>query len=120
METMSEGGISRWLTRDKKLGMAESLKIIEMESASLTALAARMSAELAGVSVPLQHQIEAFGWELGLAWGAWKERLENIEVQSILARANTILNEISAESQLLQLHPLREVYLFMTKQLNTD
>lgn len=118
MGTMSEGGISRWLSRDKKLSIAELLKIIEMESASLTALAARLSAELAGVSVPLQHKIEAFGWELGLAWGAWKECLENIEVQSILQRANTILNEISFESQ-LQLHPLREVYLFMAKQLNT-
>lgn len=119
MGTMSEGGISRWLSRDKKLGKAESLKIIEMESASLTALAARLSAELAGASVPIQHQVEAFGWELGLAWGAWKERLGNIEVQSILQRANTILNEISSESQ-LQLHPLRELYLFMAKQLNTD
>ena len=119
MATMSEGGISRWLSRDKKLGMAKSLEIIEMESASLTALAARLSAELAGVSVPLQHQIEAFGWELGLAWGAWKERLENIEVQLILQRANAILNEISAESQ-LPLKPLREVYHFMAKHLNTD
>ena len=119
MGTMSEGGISRWLSRDKKLGMAESLEIIEMESSSLTALAARLSAELAGVSVPLQLQIEAFGWELGLAWGAWKERLENIEVQLILTRANAILDEIAAESQ-LPLNPLREVYLFMAKHLNTD
>ncbi len=119
MGTMSEGGISRWLARDQKLGIAESLTIIEMESASLTALAARLSAELAGVSVPLQQKIEAFGWELGLAWGAWKERLENIEVQVILQRANVILNEISTESQ-LQLLPLHEVYLFMTKQLIKD
>jgi|SRR5680860_286452 len=119
MGTMSKGGISRWLSRDEKLGLAESLKIIEMERASLTALAARLSAELAGVSVPIKHQIEAFGWELGLAWGAWKERLENSEVQSILQRANAILNEISNESQ-LQLHPLREIYRFMAQQLDTD
>ena len=119
MGTMSEGGISRWLARDKEIGLTESLEIIKMESASLTALAARLSAELAGVSMPLQGKIEAFGWELGLAWGAWKERLEVIEVQSILQRAHTILNEISIESQ-LQLKPLHEVYLFMAKQLNTD
>lgn len=119
MITMSEGGISRWLARDKELSMTESLKIIEKESASLTALAARLSAELAGVSIPLQRKIEMFGWELGLAWGAWKERLDNTEVQSILQRANTILNVISSESQ-LQLRPLREMYLFMVKQLNTD
>jgi len=119
MGTMSKGGISRWLSRDRKLGSAESLEIIEMESASLTALAARLSAELAGVSAPLQQQIEAFGWELGLAWGAWKERLETIEVQTILQRANAILTGISTESQ-LQLKPLREVYIFMVKQLNVD
>jgi octaprenyl-diphosphate synthase len=119
MGTMSEGGISRWLSRDKKLGLAESLKIIEMESASLTALAARLSAELSGASIPLQHQIEAFGRELGLAWGAWKERLETSEVQSILQRANAILNKIASESQ-LQLKPLREMYLFMAKQLKID
>ncbi|HZK84125.1 MAG TPA: geranylgeranyl pyrophosphate synthase [Desulfosporosinus sp.] len=119
MGTMSEGGITRWLSRDKKIELAESLKIIEMEKASLTALAARLSAELAGVSVPVQHKIEAFGWELGLAWGAWKERLEAIEVQAILHRANVILNELSSESQ-LQLTPLREVYFFMAKQLDKD
>ena len=118
MGTMSEGGISRWLSQDEKLGLNESFKLIEMESASLTALAARLSAELAGASVPLQCQVEAFGWELGLAWGAWKERLEAIEVQTILQRANALLNEISSESQ-LQLKPLREVYLFIAKQLNT-
>ncbi len=121
MITMSEGGISRWLARDKKLTMTESLKIIEKESAALTALAARLSAEVAGVSDPLQRQIEMFGWELGLAWGAWKERLKNVEVQSILQRANAILNVISSESESqFQLQPLREVYLFMVKQLNTD
>ena len=119
MGTMSEGGISRWLTRDKQNGLNESLKIIEMESAALTALAARLSAELAGVSIPLQRQIEAFGWQLGLAWGAWKERLEAIEVQAILERAQAILNDISSESQ-LQLKPLHEVYLFMDKQLSTE
>lgn len=119
MGTMSEGGISRWLSRDEKLGLAESLKIIEMESASLTALAARLSAELSGASISLQHQIEAFGWELGLAWGAWKERLETSEVQSILQRANAILNKIASESQ-LQLKPLREMYLFVVKQLKID
>ena len=117
--TMSEGGISRWLARDTKLNRDEWVRIIEMESASLTALAARLSAELAGVSLPLQHRLEAFGWELGLAWGVWKERLENTMVQSILQQANNILDEISSGSQ-LQLQPLREVYHYLAKRLNTD
>ncbi|TGE34436.1 polyprenyl synthetase family protein [Desulfosporosinus sp. Sb-LF] len=117
--TMSEGGISRWLARDERLGIDECLHIVEMESASLMALASRLSAELAGASLPVQEQLEAFGWELGLAWGAWKEQLENTVVQSILQRANNILNETSLSSQ-LKLHPLREVYQYIEKQVSTN
>ena len=117
--TMSEGGISRWLSRDKKLSKDEWLTIIEKESASLTASAARLSAELASVSLPLQQQLEEFGLELGMAWGAWKQRLEENVIQSILQKANDILTEISSGTQ-LQLQPLHEVYHFMAKQLMSD
>ncbi|WP_407310756.1 polyprenyl synthetase family protein [Desulfosporosinus sp. SB140] len=117
--TMSEGGISRWISRDKKLSRDEWLKIIEKESASLTALAARLSAELANVSLPIQSQLEAFGLELGMAWGASKQCLEKSVVLSILQRANDILNEISSGTQ-LQLQPLREVYHFIAMQLAPD
>lgn len=119
MATMSQGGISRWLSRDKKLSGDELLQIIELESASLTGLAARLSAELGGVSLPLQNKLESFGWEMGLAWGAWKERLDITVVQSILQRANDILDDISSEPQ-LELHPLREVYQYLVKQLSGD
>ncbi|KGK91735.1 geranylgeranyl pyrophosphate synthase [Desulfosporosinus sp. HMP52] len=117
MGTMSQGGISRWLSRDKDLSGDELLKIIALESASLTGTAARLSAELAGVSLPLQKKLESFGWELGLAWGAWKEGLETSVIQSILRRANDILEEISAESQ-IKLRPLSEVYQYISVQLN--
>jgi octaprenyl-diphosphate synthase len=117
--TMSEGGISRWLSRDKKLNEEDWLSIIEKESASLTALAARLSAELASVSLPIQRQLEAFGLELGMAWGASKQHLESCVVRSILQRASNILNEISSETQ-LQLQPLREIHQFMTNQLIRD
>ncbi|KJR46553.1 Octaprenyl diphosphate synthase [Desulfosporosinus sp. I2] len=115
----SQGGISRWIAREKRLGRDELLQIIELENASLTALAARLSAELAGVSIPVQRQMEAFGWEIGLAWGAWRERMEITVVQSILQRANAILLEISAGSQ-LQLHPLIEVYQYLSNKLSTE
>jgi geranylgeranyl pyrophosphate synthase len=117
--TMSQGGISRWLSLDKRLGRDDLLRIIELENASLTALAARLSAELAGVSLPIQKQMEAFGWEVGLAWGAWKERMDTSVVQSILRRAQSILQDSSSVSQ-LQLNPLFEVYQYLAKQLNTD
>ncbi|MDP4161420.1 MAG: geranylgeranyl pyrophosphate synthase [Bacillota bacterium] len=119
MGIMSQGGIARWLSRGKKLNRDEWFRIIEMESASLTELGARLSAELAGVSLPLQEKIEAFGRELGLAWGAWKESLGRTEVQSILLRANEILNEISVGSQ-LQLQPLSEVYRYLEHRLSID
>lgn len=115
----SQGGISRWLAREERLGRDELLQIIELENASLTALAARLSAELAGVSIPVQRQMEAFGLEIGLAWGAWRERMELTVVQSILQRANVILQEISAGSQ-LQLHPLIEVYQYLSNKLSTE
>lgn len=115
----SQGGISRWLAREERLGRDELLQIIELENASLTALAARLSAELAGVSIPVQRQMEEFGLEIGLAWGAWRERMELTVVQSILQRANVILQEISAGSQ-LQLHPLIEVYQYLSNKLSTE
>jgi len=119
MGTMSQGGISRWLSREKNLSGDELLEIIELESASLTGVAARLSAELAGVSLSLQNKLESFGWEMGLAWGAWKERLDRTVIQSILQRAKDILEDISSESQ-LELRPLREVYLYITKQISVD
>ena len=117
--TMSEGGISRWLAHGKKLKTDECQQIMERESALLTAIAARLSAELAGVSLPLQDKLQAFGWKLGLAWGAWKERMGNDVVQSILQQANNILNELKHGSQ-IQLQPLHEVYHYVAGQLSTD
>ena len=117
--TMSEGGISRWLSRGKKLKTDEWLMIIKQESAMLTAKAAHLSAELAGVSLPLQDKLQAFGWELGLAWGAWKEGLGSDVVQPILQKANNILIEITPSPQ-LKSQPLQEVYHYIAEKLNTE
>ncbi len=84
----------------------------------LTAKAAHLSAELAGVSLPLQDKLQAFGWELGLAWGAWKEGLGSEVVQPILQKANNILTEIIPSPQ-LKLQPLQEVYHYIAEKLNT-
>ncbi|HEY8911363.1 MAG TPA: geranylgeranyl pyrophosphate synthase [Desulfosporosinus sp.] len=117
--TMSEGGISRWLARGKQLKTDEWLEIIKQESAMITSKAAHLSAELAGVSLPLQDKLQAFGFELGLAWGAWKEGLGNTVVQSILQQANNILGEITPSSS-LKVQPLLEVYHYIAGKLNTD
>lgn len=117
--TMSEGGIARWLSKDKKLSTEEWLQILEQERAVLTSIAARLSAELAGVSLFVQDKFESLGWELGLAWGAWRESLENSVVQSILHRANAILNEIPANDQ-FHVQPLREVMNYLSGYLSID
>jgi len=117
--TMSEGGISRWLSRGYTAKTTERLQIIGKETAALTAAAARLSAELAGASDVLLRKTEVFGWELGLAWGAWNEGLDHFEIQGILKRANTALQELSAEPQ-LQMRPLWEIYRFITDRVNVD
>ena len=119
MGTMSEGGISRWLFREQTVKPADRLRVIEKESAALMALAARLSAELTGASAALQSKIETFGWELGLAWGVWKEGLDRVEIQGFLKRANAALQELSAEPQ-MQMRPLREVYRFMAGEISAD
>ena len=116
---MSEGGIARWLSRSEKLETEELLQIINKESAALTAKAANLSAELAGVSLPIQNKLQAYGRELGLAWGAWKEGLENKVVQAILQKASDILQEIKLSSQ-LKIQPLYEVFHYLSGCLNQD
>jgi len=118
MGTMSEGGISRFLFREQTVKPAERLRVIGKESAALTAAAARLSAELAGASGQLLKKIEAFGWELGLAWGVWKESPDRAEIQGIMKRVNAALLELAAEPH-LQIRPLRELYHFMVERVNT-
>lgn len=117
--SMSEAGISRWIERDRKLEQNELLTFIGQESASITALAARLSAELAGVPLPIQEKLEELGRELGLAWGAWKERLSDKVILKILDHADEIINEIPHDSQVL-IHPLRDLYQYIVSQLDLE
>jgi len=109
---MNEGAISRWLINGKG-SESEQLKILEMERANLTGVAARLSAELAGCSEKIQNRCEALGWELGLAWAAWRDHMERRVVQQSLFRAKEILQEIpEAEAK-----PLHELYQYMERSL---
>lgn len=119
MGSMSEAGITRWVERDKKLGQNELLSLIGQESAFITAIAARLSAELAGVPVPVQEKLEELGRELGLAWGAWKESLSHNILIKILHHADEIIDEISLDSQIL-IQPLRELHQYIVAQLNLE
>lgn len=93
IEVMNEGAISRWLSNGKKISETEQLYILEMERASLTGLAARLGADLAGCSDKEQQRCEAFGWQLGIAWAASQVHMETSVIESALSQARDILKE---------------------------
>lgn len=109
---MNEGAISRWLTREDR-NEREQLEILEMERANLTGVAAKLSAELAGCSEKIQNWCEALGWELGLAWAAWRDQMEERVVLQSLSRAKAILLEIPED----EARPLYELYDYMERNL---
>ncbi|WP_425800534.1 geranylgeranyl pyrophosphate synthase [Desulfitobacterium sp. Sab5] len=111
--TMNQGAISRWLGEKGKIGESEHLKILEMERASLTGQAARLSAELAGCSEKDQNRCEALGWELGVAWAAWRDQMGKKAVRQSLDRAKQILMELP-ENEVI---PLYELYHYMERSL---
>lgn len=111
--TMNQGAISRWLEEKEKPSESEHLKILEMERASLTGQAARLSAELAGCSEKDQSWCEALGWELGMAWAAWRDQMEKQVVQQALYRAKRILMELPEA----EITPLYELYHYMERSL---
>jgi Geranylgeranyl pyrophosphate synthase len=112
--TMSKGAIYRWLARDQNLEIEEQLRILENGTASLTGLAARIGAELAGVSPSLQEKCETFGRLMGLAWAARNEQLDKLVVLKILHEAYLIFDEISGNLFEKQLH---EVYNYIKAHL---
>lgn len=88
---MNEGSISRWLTKGKSVNELEQLHIIEMERASLTGIAARLGANLAGCSEKVQQQCEALGWQLGIAWAASQDKMEASIIEKALNQAREII-----------------------------
>ncbi|AHF07215.1 hypothetical protein [Desulfitobacterium metallireducens] len=111
--TMNEGAISRWQTLRESGNESKRLEILEMERATITGVAARLSAEITGCSEKIQNRCEALGWELGLAWGAWQDKMEMRVVQQSLSRAKAILQELPEA----EVKPLYELYDYMEKSL---
>lgn len=117
IESMNQGAIYRWLSANKRVSEGECIKILEMERASLTGLAARLGAELAGCSEKVQEQCETLGWNLGLAWAASQERTEGRVVETALTQARDVLKELPN----LNNHSLRELinYIESNVQIKT-
>lgn len=113
IEVMNEGAISRWLSNGEKNSESEQLYILEMERASLTALAARLGADLAGCSDEEQLQCEALGWQLGIAWAASQDHMETSVIDRALSQARNILNEWLGSKE----HSLYELVDYMEGNL---
>ncbi|AGA69754.1 hypothetical protein Desdi_2328 [Desulfitobacterium dichloroeliminans LMG P-21439] len=94
IESMNQGAITRWLAKDRTVDQAEFLKIFEMERATLTGLAARLGAELSGCPVKVQNQCEVLGWNLGLAWAASQDQVEDNVINDALHEARNVLLEL--------------------------
>ncbi|MDA8227735.1 MAG: geranylgeranyl pyrophosphate synthase [Desulfitobacterium hafniense] len=114
ISTMNQGAVSRWLLKEEPSGTPEWIGVIEQESASLTGLAARLGAELGGASYSLQDTFHELGWELGLAWGAWRDNIEKHVVQNALSRAKEIIMRIPES---VQIKPLYELYNYIVQRM---
>lgn len=112
--TMSQGGISRWLAQGKDIGREDWISIFEQERASLTGMAARLSAELAGAAQHIQDAAETLGREIGLAWAACRQGFEKPIVDGYLAKARQVAQEFS---QQLEIRPLLELIDYVSNEL---
>lgn len=95
IKTMNQGAISRWLYREKQLTTGEYIRILEMERASLTGMAARLGAELAGCPEKTQIHCEVLGRNLGLAWAAYQDKAEYSIIEDALKKARYSIREFS-------------------------
>lgn len=113
IRTMNEGAISRWLYREKKLPLGEHIRILEMERAFLTGMAARLGAELAGCPEKTQIQCEDLGRNLGLAWAAYQDNAEYSIVEDALKKARQSIREFSGSMA----YPLESLVDYMEGHL---
>lgn len=111
IETMSQGSIGRWIAEKRKTLAEEYIQVLEREIASLTGIAARLGAELAGASDNIQSKLEIMGWNLGLAWGASREKLELSVINQALSNAWNVITELS---EVLPIAALQELYWFIS------
>lgn len=117
---MSEGGVARWLaekdTGIKGMDRDKFLAILAQERASLTGVAARLSAELAKSPQYIKDALETFGHYLGMAWAAYNERLEKNVVSGFLKHSKLVLDNLE-QNDTIELKPLYELYQLYSKVL---
>lgn len=94
IEAVNEGVVTRWRLKNRPLANKDLRQIIGLERASLTALAGKLGARLAGMKEPHNTQIEELGYAFGMIWGAWHEPDQEMLAQEYLDKAEGILAEL--------------------------
>lgn len=115
IETMNEGILLRWRFKNKNISLKDYRSILGKERASLTALAARLSADISGWKEPVITKVEELGYCLGMAWAAWEEQVCAVLVQEYLAKAKATIAELR---EYCHLRPLQELYDFLYQEIS--
>lgn len=117
IENINEGILLRWRLKNKSISLKDYRTILGKEKASLTALAAKLGGELAGLPEPCLRKIEDFGYSIGMAWAAWEEPIYTSLVQEYLAKAKGTILELREH---LPVKPLQELYEFFHQEISPN
>lgn len=115
IETMNEGILLRWRFKNKNITLKDYRSILGKERASLTALAAGLSAEISGCKNPVIKKVEELGYCLGMAWAAWEEQVYTVLVQEYLAKAKATIAELREHCHI---RPLQELFDFLYQEVS--
>lgn len=107
---MNEGSIAQWIHRNGELEVEQQLKILEQKTASLTGVAARLGAELAGADRDLVREFEGFGRLIGMAWAASVKHLPPELVGSLARQAEEKMAKLSARCDVAALYELYDYF----------
>lgn len=108
IETMNEGVIMRWRLKDTDISQADYIRILEKERASLTALAGKLAASLAGFNEAVVRRFEVLGHSLGMAWALCTEQLGSSLGQQYLDQAERMIDELGQDMPVKELKDLYE------------
>lgn len=110
IETMNEGVLKRWRLKNKKISINDYRLILGKERASLTALAGRLAADLAGIEGSFLKKFEEYGYYLGMAWGFWDESLAFTLINEYLNKTKNLIMELK---DFFQVEPLQVLYEYL-------
>lgn len=118
MGIMNEGILLRWRLSNKTICLKDYRTILSKERGALTALAAKLGAQVSGVQEPYLKKYEEIGFCLGMAWAAWEEPLCTSLVQEYLSKVKNLISEVKDFH--IQIKPIIELYEFFYEQISPN